>query len=60
MTVFTDVYCQICDRFYTKKQWNKHLSSRKPLHSEVSGYWPSFFAQRKLIRDERMKLEKAF
>ena len=26
----------------------------------MSGYWPSFFPQRKLIRDEGMKLEKAF
>ena len=26
MALFNDIYCQICDRFNTKKQWNKHFS----------------------------------
>ena len=60
MTLFNDVYCQICDRFYTKEQWNKHLHSSRHLHREVNGSWPAFFLQRKLTRDEGMKLEKAF
>ena len=25
MEVFSDIYCQICDRFNTKEEWNKHL-----------------------------------
>ena len=60
MALFNDVYCQICDRFYTKEQLNKHLYSRRHLHREVNGYWPAFFPQRKLTRDEGMKLERAF
>ena len=60
MVLFNDACCQICDRFYTKEQWNKHLYSSRYLHTEVNGYWPAFFPQRKLIRDEGIKLEKAF
>ena len=60
MAIFNDVFCQICDRFYTKEQWNKHLYSSRHLHREVNGYWPSFFPQRKLFKDEGVKLEKAF
>ena len=60
MAIFNDIFCQICDRFYTKEQWNKHLYSSRHLHREVNGYWPSFFPQRKLFKDEGVKLEKAF
>ena len=60
MTLFNDTYCQICDRFISKERWNKHLSSSKLLHREFNGYWPAFFPQRKLTRDDGMKLEKAF
>ena len=60
MVIFNDIFCQICDRFYTKEQWNKHLYSSRHLHREVNGYWPSFFPQRKLFKDEGVKLEKAF
>ena len=60
MALFNDIFCRICDRFYTKKQWNKHLYSSRHLHREVNGYWPMFFPQRKLTRDEGIKLEKAF
>ena len=60
MVIFDDRFCQICDRLYTKEQWNKHLYSSRHLQREVNGYWPSFFPQRKLTRDEGMKLEKAF
>ena len=60
MAIFNDVFCQICDRFYTKERWNKHLYSSRHLHREVNGYWPAFFPQRKLTRDEGIKLEKAF
>ena len=38
----------------------KHLYSSRHLHREVNGNWPSFFPQRKLTRDEAIKLEKAF
>ena len=60
MALFNDIFCQICDRFYTKEQWNKHLYSSRHLHREVNGYWPAFFPQRKLTRDEGIKLERAF
>ena len=60
MALFNDVYCQICDRFILEERWNKHLYSSKRLHREVNGYWPAFFPQRKLTKNERMQLEKAF
>ena len=60
MAFFNDIFCQICDRFYTKERWNKHLFSSRHLQREVNGYWPAFFPQRKLTRDEGIKLEKAF
>ena len=60
MAIFKDIFCQICDRFYTKERWNNHLYSSRHLHREVNGYWPMFFPQRKLTRDEGIKLEKAF
>ena len=60
MALFNDIFCQICDRFYTKEQWNKHLYSSRHLHREVNGYWPAFFPQRKLTRDEGIKLERVF
>ena len=58
MVILNDVYCQICDRFYTKERWIKHLYSSRHLHSEVMGYWPAFFPQRKLTRGEGNKLKK--
>ena len=60
MAIFNDVFCQICDRFYTKERWNKHLYSSRHLHREVNGYWPAFFPQGKLTRDEGVNLERAF
>ena len=60
MALFNDTFCQICDRFITKERWNKLLYSSRHLHREVNGFWPAFFPQRKLTRDEGMKLEKTF
>ena len=60
MALFNDIFCQICDRFYTKDRWKKHLYSNRHLHREVIGYWPAFFPQRKLTGDEGIKLERAF
>ena len=60
MALFNDIYCQVCDRFITKEQWNKHLFSSRLLHREDNGFWPAYFPQRKLTRDEGMILEKAF
>ena len=60
MAIFNDTCCQICDRFITKEQWNNQLCSSRHLHREVNGYWPAYFPQRKLTRDEGMILEKAF
>ena len=47
MALFSDIYCQNCDRFIAKKQWNKHLFSSRRLRREVNGYWPAYFPQRK-------------
>ena len=60
MALFNDIFCQICDRFVTKEQWDRHFYSNRHLHREVNGYWPAFFPQRKLTRDEGKNLEKAF
>ena len=60
MALFNYIFCQICDRFYTKEQRNKHLYSSRHLHREINGYWPAFFPQRKLTRDGDIKLEKHF
>ena len=60
MSFFNDTYCQICDRFITKEQWNKHLFSNRHLHRGVNGYWPAYFTQRKLTKDEGSLLEEAF
>ena len=60
MAIFNDIFCQICDRFYTKERWNKHLYSSRHLHREINGYWPMFFPQRNLTRDEGVRLERAF
>ena len=46
MALFNETYCQICDRFYTKEHWNKHLYSNRHLHREVNGYWPAFLPQK--------------
>ena len=59
MAFFKDTYCQIGERFITKEQWNKHLYSSRHLHREVNGYWPAYFPQRKLTRDESSRLENA-
>ena len=60
MAIFNETYCQLCDRFITKEQWNKHLYSSRHLHRDVNSCWPAFFRQMKLTRDDGMKLEKAF
>ena len=60
MSFLYDTYCQLCERFITKKQWNKHLYSSRHLHKKAYGYIPAYFPQRKLTGDESIKLEKAF
>ena len=60
MAFLKDTYCQLCERFLTKEQWNKHLYSSRPLHRVVNGYWPAHFPQRKITRDECSILDKSF
>ena len=60
MTLSNDKFCQMCDRLSAKERWNKHLYSSRHLHREVNGFRPAFCPQRKLTRDEGMKLEKVF
>ena len=50
MALFNNIYCQICDIFFIKEQWNKHLCSSRHLHGEVNGCWPAYFPQRKQSR----------
>ena len=60
MSAIDDTYCQLSEGIITKEEWNKHLYSRRHLDVEVSGYWPAYFPQRKLTRDEGGIFEKAF
>ena len=60
MALFNDIYCQICDRFNTKEQWNRHHYSSRHLHREVNGFWPGYSPQRRLTKNEGMILEKFF
>ena len=60
MSFLDDTFCQLCERFITKGQWNKHIYSIRHLHKKAYGYTPAYFQNRKLIGDEGSKLEKAF
>ena len=60
MSILDDTFFQTCDRFITKEQWNKHLFSGRHLHREQNGYWPAYFLQKKLTRNEGIILEKTF
>ena len=60
MSFLDDTYCQLCERFITKEQWNKHLYSSRHLHEKAYGYTPAYFPNRRLIGDEANILEKAF
>ena len=60
MSFFNDTYCQLCDRFITKEQWNKHLYSNRQFHRDVNSFWPTYFPQTKLVKDENIILEKVF
>ena len=46
MSLFIDKFCQICDKFLTKQQWNKQLLSSRPLRREVNGFLPAVFYKR--------------
>ena len=60
MSFLDDTSCQLCEKFITKEQWNKHLYSSRHLHKKAYGYTPAYFSNRKLIGDESNILEKAF
>ena len=60
MSFFNDTICQLCERFITKEDWFSYFYSSRHLHREVFGYWPTYFAQRNLVRDESNKPQKAF
>ena len=61
MTFFNDTYCQLCGRFITKEQWNKHiLLVDFYLEREVYVNSTAYFPQRTLTRDDCSKLEKPF
>ena len=38
MSFLDDTYCQLCERFITKEQWNIHLYSSRHLHKKAFGY----------------------
>ena len=61
MALLNVLYCQLCDKFLTKEEWNKHLYSSRHIHREVSGYWPAKICpQRKVFGDGGSLLEKGF
>ena len=60
MSFLNDTYCQLCERFVTKEQWNKHLYSSRHLHRQMNCYWPAYFPQTKLVKDENFTPETAF
>ena len=60
MSILDDTNCQLCERFITKEQWNKHLPFSRHLHREAHGYGPVIFPQSKLARDEKIIFEKGF
>ena len=60
MALFNDKYCQTCDRLITNEQLNEDFFSSRHFPREMNGYWPAYFSQRILTRDEGSILEKAF
>ena len=60
MSFFNDTFCQLCEQFNTEEQWKKNLYSSRRIRTEVNGYWPAFFLQKNLTKDESFMLEKAF
>ena len=34
MSFLYDTYCQLCERFITKEQWNQHLYYSRLLHKK--------------------------
>ena len=60
MSYLDDTYCQLCERFTTKEERNKHFSSSTHLRKKVYGYNPAHFPNRKLIGDESSIPEEAF
>ena len=49
MSFLDDTYCQLCERFIAKEQWNKHLYSIRYLHKKAYGYTPAYFPNRRLL-----------
>ena len=60
MAFFKDTYCQLCERFITKEQWDKQICSSRQLHRQVNGYWSTYSPQRKMTTGDDSILEKAF
>ena len=46
MSLFSDTYCQLCERFITIEEWNEHIFSSRHLHREAHGYWPAYFPKK--------------
>ena len=60
MALFIDTYCELCESFINKEEWNNYLYSNRHLHTEVNGHWPPCFPQRPTTRDEGSIFEKVF
>ena len=62
MALFNDIFCQICDRFYTKEQWNKHLYSSRHLHREekLMDIGQPFFHKENYLETKVINLRKLF
>ena len=50
MALFNEIYCQVCERFFSEEQWKKLLFSSRHLHREVNGFWPAYFPQKTNLR----------
>ena len=60
MALINDTYFQLCEKIITKEQGNNHFNSSRHWHKEIIGYWPAYFPQRRLNRDEDSIFEKNF
>ena len=46
MSFLDDIYYQLCERFITKKDWQKHPYSSRHLQRKMNIYWPAYSAKK--------------
>ena len=60
MALFSNMNCQICDRFITEEQWNNHLFSSRHLKNRTEWILARVIFTKNKTSDEGGILEKAF